>query len=281
MEHLSLKQLKLYPANSLFFVKAIDKSGKVKPMKDLTYDGYEKYLQYLQHLNVNGFNIYFLPPKGGGCGFIDFLLDDLKIDGIQKLTADGLNPFYHLETSPKNFQVILRFNAVLENKEEYLAINRFFVKKYNADLGSIGTEHFFRLAGFTNQKEKYYRNGLYPFVKFYAYAAGNILSADLLPKSFFSTLPNAGRSCGFAIKNNGNNGNCEAYIASIYYSNSNFTDVSRLDFKAACFGLEKGFSEDEVSAAILKYSPNIEIRKAGHISDYLARTVENAAKKTL
>ena len=64
MEHLSLKQLKLYPTSSLFLVKAIN-GEKVKPIKDLSYDDYLKYLKYLKYLNANGFNIFFLPPKGG------------------------------------------------------------------------------------------------------------------------------------------------------------------------------------------------------------------------
>ena len=208
---------------------------------------------------------FFYPPRGG-CGYVDFLLDDLKGSGIDKLYADGLKPFYILETSPKNFQVILRFAPDVADKEEYLTINRFLVKKYNGDTGSIGTAHFFRLAGFTNRKEKYCCNGLYPFVKLSF--EGNILNNDLLPKveplrspkAVFRTFPVCGKGCS-------------AYIAAIYQSGG-FSDISSLDFKAAMYASRKGFSIEAIKDAMLKLSPDIENRKKGHVADYLLRTMK-------
>ena len=182
MEHLSLKQLNFYPLTTHFIVKAVNlETSEIKISKDIVYYEYStKYLKYFKFLNMQGYNVFFLPARKGR-GRVDFLLDDLKEESIDELIKDGLKPLYILETSPSNFQAILRFNIAIEDKDEYLEINRYFVKKYNADAGSIGTEHFFRLSGYTNRKGKYCRNGQYPFVKLTAPVSGDALDKSLLP----------------------------------------------------------------------------------------------------
>lgn len=186
MEHYSLKQLSLYPLTTQFTLKAINftsgEINEIKVFKDtVVYFEYAtKYLKYLQHLNTQGFNVLFLPALVlGGC--VDFFLDDISKNGIQILYSDGLKPLYYLETSPSNFQVILRFNTSIPDNAEYLAINRYLVEKYNADPGSIGIKHFFRLAGFTNRKEKYLdkNTGYFPFVRLTV--GGAVLDKSSLP----------------------------------------------------------------------------------------------------
>ena len=166
MEHLSLKQLSLYPITTHFSIKAVNfATGEIKIIKDIVYYQYStKYLSYLKHLNCQGFNVFFFPARKGGVR-VDFLLDDLSKQTIDQLINDNLKPLYYLETSPSNFQAILRFDVNIQDKDEYLEINRILVKTYGADVGSIGTEHFFRLTGYTNRKEKYKdKNGQYPLV---------------------------------------------------------------------------------------------------------------------
>ena len=53
---------------------------------------------------------------------------------------------------------------------------------------------------------------------------------------------------------------CMAYIEKVYNSVSS-DDISGLDFKTALYGIRKGFTQDEIKAAILKFSPNIQNRK--------------------
>ncbi len=275
MNHLSLKQLSLYHLTTLFEIKAVNlNSGEIKVIKDIVYLEYStKYLKYLMFLNTKGFNIYFFPArKGGGC--VDFLLDDLTEVGIDGLFRDGLKPLYYLETSPGNCQAILRFNASISDKVEYLAVNRHLVEKYNADPNSIGTEHFFRLSGFTNRKAKYLKNSLYPFIKLFVF--GNTLDESLLPKVKSSKkTPTAPRQLRWQGKKE-KNGRCDNFISAIYRAGG-ISDISRLDWKVVRIALQKGFSEIEIAAAIRKYSPNLEARKAGHVEDYLLRTIRNAA----
>ena len=68
------------------------------------------------------------------------------------------------------------------------------------------------------------------------------------------------------------------YIAKIYQTN-NLSDLSKIDYKAAYYAIRKGFAQDEIKAAILRFSPDIENRKKGHIDDYLDRTVKNAISR--
>ena len=296
MEHLSLKQLSLYPITTHFIVKAINlETGEIKVIKDIVYFEYStKYLAYLKHLNCAGFNVFFFPAGAGG-GRVDFLLDDVKKQDIDKLIADGLKPLYILETSPENWQAILRFDVNIQDKDEYLEINRYFVKKYNADAGSIGTEHFFRLAGYTNRKEKYCRNGQYPFVKLTV--SGGALDKSLLPaltNKILKEYPTAPDPAGLGKKRQQqknipqppalpggekkDNNSCDKYILGIYTSGG-LADISLLDWKVARIGLSRGFSESEIAASMRKYSPDIENRKKGHIEDYISRTIRNASAR--
>lgn len=298
MEHLSLKQLRLYPLTTHFTVKAVNlETSEIKISKDIVYFEYStKYLSYLKHLNCQGFNVFFFPARQGG-GRVDFLLDDLKKEGIDKLTRDGLKPLYILETSPSNFQAILRFNIAIEDKDEYLEINRILVKTYGADVGSIGTEHFFRLAGFTNRKEKYCQNGQYPFVKLTV--SGGALDKSLLPvipkkNKILKEYPTAPDPAGLGKKRQQqknipqpparpggekkDNNSCDKYILGIYASGG-LADISLLDWKVARIGLSRGFSESEIAASMRKYSPNLESRKKGHIDDYITRTIRNASAR--
>ena len=272
MEHYSLKQLSLYPLTTQFTLKAINfTNGEIKVFKDtVVYFEYAtKYLKYLQHLNTQGFNVFSLPAFAleGGC--VDFFLDDISKNGIQILSSDSLKPLYYLETSPLNFQVILRFNTSIPDNAEYLAINRYLVEKYNADPGSIGTKHFFRLAGFTNRKEKHRKNtGYFPFVRLTV--GGAVLDKSLLPHVAIAPVAlafEAGRRGG---------GNCDHYVRVIYLSGGE-SDMSKLDFKVARVASKKGFTENEIAAAIRRYSPNLQSRKAGHVEDYILRTIRKAA----
>ncbi len=201
------------------------------------------------------------------------MLDDITRDGIDKLIQDNLKPLYFLETSPSNFQVILRFNAKID-KDEYLQINRYLVKKYAADPASVGTEHPFRLAGFTNRKEKYCKNGKYPYVRLTATDEPPVLDKSLLPAISLKTTPTAPPP---AAQSRGKKGiSCDNYIADIYNNAVGIGDISLLDWKVCRMALSKGFSTDEIAASIRKYSPLIENRKRGHIDDYLDRTIKNA-----
>ena len=53
-------------------------------------------------------------------------------------------------------------------------------------------------------------------------------------------------------------------------------DESRADLSYAMYLLRKGYTEEQVKYILAEVSENLEFRKAGHVQDYLNRTVEKA-----
>ena len=281
----SIEQLKLYPPETKFTLKAKNfETGEIKIIKNQTAETYPKSLSYLKYLNANGYNIFLSPSVAGG---VYILLDDIKKPEIERLYKDGFEPFYYLETSPANYQAIIKLSDNQLSKEILAFISKQLSEIYFADKNSSDTGHFFRLAGFTNRKDKYCQDGLYPFVKFYAGSGKScakeqeyidrILEGitngliELSMKHIVTPPATQGETKATAS-------NCMAYIEKVYNSVSS-DDISGLDFKAALYGIRKGFTQDEIKTAILKFSPNIQNRKKRHIDDYLLRTVKNASLK--
>ena len=160
----SLEQLKLYPPDTVFTVKAKNFStGEIKILKDQTAETYPKSLSYLKYLNAAGFNIFLSPAIGKGSVYV--LLDDISQAVIDKLNQNGFGPYYFLETSHVNFQAIIKLSDNQIDKNLQTFISRQLTEFYGGDPNSTDISHFFRLAGFANRKEKYLNGGLYPFVK--------------------------------------------------------------------------------------------------------------------
>ena len=283
----SIEQLKFYPPDTRFTIKAKNfSSGRIKILKDISLDNYLKSLKYLKYLNFTGYNIFFSPSVAGGV--VDVLLDDLPKATIEQLSKDGFEPLYYMETSPGNFQVIIRLSTNSVDKQIHTFISRQLAELYNADINSSDIGHFSRLAGYTNRKEKYRQNGLYPFVKLYSVGKTASKGQEYIDniekgiRSGFIELPSSDITTPPAtlgekaeIKTSSSSG-CFEYVRKVYSCNDKACDISALDFKAAYYSLKKGFSKEDIKEAILKLSPDIEIRKKGHIDDYLDRTLKNA-----
>ena len=282
----SIEQLKFYPPETKFFIKLKNfETGAVKVLKDISLSEYEKkYIKYCKYLNVQGYNVFFSPCVAGG---VDILLDDINIATIKQLERDGFNPLYFLETSPENFQAVIRLSTNISvDKQIHTFISRQLTDIYGADPNSSDVGHFFRLAGFSNRKEKYRseNNNLYPFVKLFSSrievaTKGEAYISQIIEgiQSGFIELPSSDIATPPALRAGEKKAGsgCFAYIEKVY-NLADLTDISAVDFKAAMYASRKGFSPDDIKAAILKYSPNIENRKKGHINDYLNRTVEKA-----
>jgi hypothetical protein len=278
MEHKSLEQLEIYPKNTVFTIKCKNfGSGEIKINKNIDIPAYKNNIKYYQHLNANNYNIFLSPQRGGvdGC-FV--LLDDIRIETIKTLQVDGLEPYYYIETSPRNYQAIL----MLPEINNIALISKELARKYGSDPASTDPGHFFRLAGFTNRKEKYLTNGLYPFVKFYSGSRKNISDSknillDLLEKISTAepVAPVQKKIAQPPAQGGENKNNCFAYIKKIY-SNSTETDISKIDFKVCRYAQKKNFNTQDIYDAILEFSPNIIERKQHHVEDYISRTMINS-----
>ena len=279
----SIEQLKLYPAETVFNIKAKNfETGDVKILKNQTIETYQKSLKYLKYLNAKGYNVFLSACKAGG---VYILLDDISKATIERLYKDGFEPFYFLQTSPDNFQAVIKLSDSPLDYDIQTFVSKQLSELYNADPNSTDPGHFFRLAGFTNRKKKYCKNGYYPYVKLYA-GIGKFCSKGQeyidrislginnglieLPERHIATPPiEMGRKETLET-------GCAAYVKKVYESN-NLSDLSALDFKAARYALLKGFKATDIAKAILTFSPDIQTRKKGHIDDYISRTVKNAS----
>ncbi len=281
MEHLSLKQLNLYPLETKFFIKLKNfETGAVKILKDISLSEYEKkYIKYCKYLNAQGYNVFLSPMSPGG---VHILMDDISKETVELLFSSGFEPFYALETSPSNFQAVIKLSDTELDKNIQKFISRRLAEFYNADLNSTDPGHFHRLSGFTNRKSKYCKNGLYPFVKlmpgFGLASKGKEYINQILKgiESGYIELPINTTPKEQGEKKATANAGCYAYIKKIYESNQN-TDLSGVDFKACRYAVLKGFDLNDIKEAVRRLSPDIENRKRGHIDDYLNRTIKNAA----
>ncbi|MHB1660582.1 MAG: DNA-primase RepB domain-containing protein [bacterium] len=277
----SIEQLKLYSPGTKSFIKAVNfESGAVKTFPDITLPEYEKSLKYCKYLNAQGFNVFLSPCSLGAW----ILLDDIAKQTIEQLFKDGFEPFYYLETSPANYQAILRISDSPLDKDILTFISKQLAEVYGADPNSADPGHFFRLAGYTNRKLKYQKNGLFPFVKLYtgtgkackcgkAYVERILTGINNgfieLPVKITTTPIETGERKTLET-------GCSAYIRKVY-DTGNLSDISALDFKAAKYAILKGFKPNDIAKAIFSFSPDIQTRKKGHIDDYINRTVRNAS----
>jgi RepB DNA-primase from phage plasmid len=118
-------------------------------------------LALLKYRNAHGSHIYIRPS--GEHHFTT--LDDLNVNSIARLSADGFNPCAVVETSAGNFQAWLKHPAVFPQLLSTFAAQT-LAARYDADPSAADWRRFGRLPGFTNCKPKYRKpDGLFPFVR--------------------------------------------------------------------------------------------------------------------
>jgi hypothetical protein len=239
---------------------------------------------WLKRENATGSDIYVRPASDTPHALV--LVDDLKQDNIERLKRDGFTPVATIETSPGNFQAWIRLSGNPLDPEIRKKASRFLAETYGGDPGSVGSHHYGRLAGFTNRKKQYEKDGLHPYV----------LVHDISPQ-----IAPQGPKLTQQIEHEINSERVQARIDEIiagprsgshqpdpvaeYRRQARILmdrygqdmDYSRLDWMIAKDMSRSGrYSKEAIKRAILEASPDIHARKAGHIEDYLTRTVERA-----
>ena len=128
-------------------------------------DDIDKLLPKLVRQNARDENVLVRPDLALDRALI--LIDDIDGVDVETLCEIGLEPCCVVETSPKNLQVWIDFGQEPMPVQERKILARWITNHVNADKGSADGQHYGRLAGFTNRKEKHFgkgRNGGYPFV---------------------------------------------------------------------------------------------------------------------
>lgn len=111
--------------------------------------------------NLTGGHVYVTPIDPAAH---HVLIDDLDGKRLDEMRREGYSPAAVLESSPGNFQAILKV-ATTAPKE---AVNRWFrdLNRARGDDRITGLAHPFRLAGFENRKPKHQQpDGRFPFVR--------------------------------------------------------------------------------------------------------------------
>ena len=245
------------------------------PMIPRTWDiqAVLKSIQWLRLQNRNGRNIYIRPRGEHNLS----LIDDLTAGSIERMKADGFHPALVVETSPGNFQAWLKHSRRL-SKELGTAAARTLAKEYGGDLGAADWRHFGRLAGFTNRKEKYEAEGLFPFVMLRQANGLPYPEADRFIAQIERQLD---RDCQererrrTAVARDGPSGalrGIDSFRANPTYAG----DGTRIDLAYAIYALAHGVPDAQIKAAIhsrdLTHKGN-EKRQA----EYVERTLRKAA----
>jgi hypothetical protein len=138
------------------------KTGHAIYYNKLTFHNIIKLLKFFKFKNYNFYNIYIGPDPSINRALI--LIDDINLDTYAYMSLRGVEPAILVETSPNNYQAWVNLGLDPMLPDERKAVSRVFAKEFNGDPGSVGSDHLGRLAGFTNRKDKYCINNIYPFV---------------------------------------------------------------------------------------------------------------------
>jgi hypothetical protein len=229
-------------------------------------------INWLRLQNLKGRNIY-VRPKGE---HQLTLLDDLSVESVERMKAEGFHPAVVVETSLGNFQAWVNHGEALP-KELSTRAAKVLANRFAADPSSADWRHFGRLAGFTNRKEKYRdENVLSPFVKLIE-ATGTVYPRA---KEFLSEMRAA---CDLADRRlqrfsprgadqaTGNLRTIAEFRDRPEYQN----DGNRIDLAYAVYAISHGLPEDDVRAVIGSRDLSHKGNQKRQL-DYIDRTVKKA-----
>jgi hypothetical protein len=265
--------------------------GRLLPLV-LTAVGIRNRLAWLERENRQGADIFIRPE--GSVGLI--LVDDVDEAALRRMTADGLTPAVIVETSPLNHQAWVRLSPMSIEPDLASAAARLLAERYNGDPNSAAWRHYGRLAGFINRKLVHRRpDGTYPTVLLRAATGGEasggasflhaardrLMSVRVPAVGFGSTVPHALAAIvvpiadGAAVSPLGRLYRHEAERLIQRYPEA---DLSKMDWMIV-LSLARAFTDAdgaELARAMVEGSPRLAERKAGHLTDYAARTVAKA-----
>lgn len=208
-------------------------------------------------------------------------VDDLDADQVTRMAAEGLPFAVQVESSPSRFHGWVRLADAALDRYEVTAAARVLADRYGGDPASTDWRHYGRLAGFTNQKpSRKLPSGHQLWAMLRATSGAIAPAADDVLTQAREALAWAERAKRQAPKNpvpspmpNHRQSDDAAHIAASVRSRTGGTDQSGSgrDFAAALSLLRRGFTEDEVRAALLEASPDLAKRGHRNPESYITR----------
>ena len=137
-------------------------TSEAERFKTMNYTGAQlmRATGYLRYGNRNGCHVYGRPDTNR-----HVLVDDVHVDALDALSADGLHPAVVVETSEGLFHAWVTLSRDDFPDALAAAAARTLVARYGGDPCSAKARQLGRLPGFTNRKEQHERHGQYPFTK--------------------------------------------------------------------------------------------------------------------
>jgi len=264
--------------------------GQLVPLV-LALDAVLRRVAWLERENAAGADVFVRPE--GSVGLV--LVDDLDAAGLARMASDGLAPAVVVQTSPtpRGHQAWVRLSDVPIARPLASAAARELAARYGGDPNSAAWRHYGRLAGFTNRKPKHRRaDGGYPMVALLATTDGVAgAGADVLKAARTRLEVPVGPQGGVSTRMRaiprpqattdisplGQLYRREAARLTERYPT---LDASRLDWMIV-LSLARAFttaSAAELAWAMYEGSPQLDERKAGHVSNYVTRTVMKALR---
>jgi hypothetical protein len=249
-----------------------DGAGPVMIPRTWDTDSLIRSIPWLKLQNLQGRNIYIRPKGEHNLS----LVDDLKAEWVDQMSAVGFKAAVLVETSPGNYQAWLKHPRVLP-RETSTAAARALADTFGGDKGAADWRHFGRLAGFTNRKLKYQSpEGLFPFVRLAAssgsiYQSANRFLADVESKLDEEKRRREQQARRFQQRMPRLLKTIEQFRLNPMYAG----DGTRIDLAYAIYAISHGAAESQVEAAIRSRDLS---HKGGdkRLSEYVERTIKKA-----
>jgi MobA/MobL family/RepB DNA-primase from phage plasmid len=249
-------------------------------------------LSYLKQENAKGSHIYVRPaPHANGDSQGLILIDDLDPVMAEELRSKGLEPSVIVETSRKNCQAWVRISDRV-TREEATHLAKLLAQETGGDPASASYQHYGRLAGFTNRKDKHLDvyTGKYPWVLVHhaksqlASRAGYFLeqARHILAQERAAQQQALAKRADLLRETASNDELRQALksfktISTSVERRHNLHDPSRRDWVVLKKMAKRGYSVAAMEYA-LRHSDDLEARKKGHEEDYIRRTIDKISR---
>jgi hypothetical protein len=242
----------------------------------------------MQRLQQRGENIYYTPLSATH-HFI--LVDDIDKASWERLRCDGFSPAVVLETSPGNYQAILKMPKLGTpyDREIGNALTSALNRKYG-DPKLSGAVHPHRAPGYQNRKPAHQRDdGTYPTVALVASDGGECERALTLCRQLASHLERSvarpptpsnekpTQQGELAVSARSALEACRRHHADLLKRHGDTSaDLSRVDAMVAVRLRVTGHAQHDIQTALREFAPTTREKRSRNWDDYAKRTAAYA-----
>jgi len=202
------------------------------------------------------------------------LFNVVLIDDIEDIETFKRRDFFLLWNTSSKFQAAFLLDRGVTS-EDVKKIQRMLIKNYGGDLGSVGASHNKKLPGFYNTK---YPDAPYMQIHYIGTRvldANNILEKykEVYEKEEDKKPQQRVLTAEQVLKQFQRQGTSKKTWQDFFRERQN---KSQADIAYAIYLIDKGYTDEQIRQVLLDESEDIDIRKKGHLEDYLRRTLRAA-----